>query len=89
MWNGRQHALAPRDGVCTWRDGRSTHRSRRGQVTRKSLSSRQKYSVTANVCMCHTQLNLDEQMAEQLEGVGGAEQRRARAYVIDRCGPPT
>lgn len=36
-----------------------------------------------------SRLNLDEQTAEQLEGVGGAEQRRARAYVIDRCGPPT
>jgi len=36
-----------------------------------------------------SRLNLDEQTAEQLEGVGGVEQRRARAYVIDRCGPPT
>jgi 26S proteasome non-ATPase regulatory subunit 10 len=36
-----------------------------------------------------SRLNLDEQTAEQVEGVGGAEQRRARAYVIDRCGPPT
>ncbi|KAI0295919.1 ankyrin repeat-containing domain protein [Multifurca ochricompacta] len=35
-----------------------------------------------------SRLNLDEQTAEQLEGVGGVEQRRARAYVIDRCGPP-
>ena len=39
--------------------------------------------------MCHAQLNLDEELAEQLEGVGGVEQRRARAYVIDRCGPPS
>ena len=39
--------------------------------------------------MCHAQLNLDEQTAEQLDGVGGVEQRRARAYVVDRCGPPT
>ncbi|KAH9997168.1 ankyrin [Russula compacta] len=36
-----------------------------------------------------SRLNLDEQTAEQLEGVGGVEQRRARAYVIDRCGPQT
>jgi len=34
-----------------------------------------------------SRLNLDEQTAEQLDGVGGVEQRRARAYVIDRCGP--
>jgi 26S proteasome non-ATPase regulatory subunit 10 len=44
--------------------------------------------LCAYVCVT-LQLNLDEQTAEQLEGVGGAEQRRARAYVIDRCGPPT
>ena len=31
---------------------------------------------------------MDEQTAEELDGVGGVEQRRARAYVIDRCGPP-
>ena len=31
---------------------------------------------------------MDEQTAEQLDGVDGVEQRRARAYVIDRCGPP-
>lgn len=43
----------------------------------------------ANMRMHVSQLNLDEQTAEQLEGVGGVEQRRARAYVIDRCGPPT
>jgi len=36
-----------------------------------------------------SRLNLDEQTAEQVEGVGGAEQRRACAYVIDRCGPAT
>jgi len=34
-----------------------------------------------------SRVNLDEQTAEQLDGVGGVEQRRARAYVIDRCGP--
>ena len=25
-WDGRQHALAPRHGVRTWRNGRSAHR---------------------------------------------------------------
>ncbi|KAI0048839.1 hypothetical protein FA95DRAFT_1557595 [Auriscalpium vulgare] len=30
--------------------------------------------------------DLDEKTAEELEGVGGAEQRRARTYVVDRCG---
>jgi len=35
-----------------------------------------------------SRVNTDEQTAEQLDGVGGVEQRRARAYVIDRCGPP-
>jgi len=35
-----------------------------------------------------SRVNLEDQTAEQLDGVGGVEQRRARAYVIDRCGPP-
>ncbi|PIL35631.1 transporter [Ganoderma sinense ZZ0214-1] len=30
--------------------------------------------------------NLDGEMPEDLEGVGGQEQRRAKAYVIERCG---
>ncbi|CCM04321.1 uncharacterized protein FIBRA_06492 [Fibroporia radiculosa] len=30
--------------------------------------------------------NLDGEMPEDLEGVGGQEQRRAKAYVNDRCG---
>ncbi|KAI0063084.1 putative proteolysis and peptidolysis-related protein [Artomyces pyxidatus] len=33
-----------------------------------------------------SRVNLDEQTPEEVEGVGGAEQRRARAYVVDRCG---
>ncbi|PCH42363.1 ankyrin [Wolfiporia cocos MD-104 SS10] len=33
-----------------------------------------------------TRENLDGEMPEDLEGVGGQEQRRARAYVIERCG---
>ncbi|KAI0806152.1 ankyrin repeat-containing domain protein [Irpex lacteus] len=32
--------------------------------------------------------NLDGEIAEALEGVGGQEQKRARAYVIERCGQP-
>ncbi|KAI0926197.1 hypothetical protein AcW1_010362 [Taiwanofungus camphoratus] len=33
-----------------------------------------------------TRENLDEEMPEDLEGVGGQEQRRAKAYVAERCG---
>ncbi|KAF7796028.1 hypothetical protein EIP86_007197 [Pleurotus ostreatoroseus] len=33
-----------------------------------------------------TRDNLDGETPEGLEGVGGQEQRRARAYVIERCG---
>jgi len=32
--------------------------------------------------------NSDGETPEQLEGVGGQEQRRVREYVRDRCGPP-
>ncbi|KAI0316730.1 hypothetical protein OF83DRAFT_221047 [Amylostereum chailletii] len=32
--------------------------------------------------------NIEEQTPEELEGVGGQEQKRARAYVVDRCGKP-
>lgn len=32
--------------------------------------------------------NLDGEAPEDLEGVGGQEQKRARAYVIERCGKP-
>ncbi|KAI0703763.1 hypothetical protein BC835DRAFT_902951 [Cytidiella melzeri] len=35
-----------------------------------------------------TRENLDGETPENLGGVGGQEQRRARAHVIDRCGPP-
>ncbi|KAH7098712.1 ankyrin repeat-containing domain protein [Auriculariales sp. MPI-PUGE-AT-0066] len=34
-----------------------------------------------------SRVNLDDQMPEQLEGVGGQEQRRVRIYIVDRCGP--
>ncbi|KAI0833419.1 ankyrin repeat-containing domain protein [Trametes gibbosa] len=30
--------------------------------------------------------NVDGEMPEDMEGVGGQEQRRARAYVVERCG---
>lgn len=33
-----------------------------------------------------TRENLDSEMPEDLDGVGGQEQRRAKAYVIGRCG---
>ncbi|KAH8100790.1 ankyrin repeat-containing domain protein, partial [Cristinia sonorae] len=33
--------------------------------------------------------NLDGQTPEDVEGVGGQEQRRAKAYVIERCGKPS
>ena len=33
------------------------------------------------------QENLDGETPEALEGVGGQEQRRAKAYVVERCGP--
>ncbi|KAK7690952.1 hypothetical protein QCA50_006055 [Cerrena zonata] len=32
--------------------------------------------------------NVDGEAPEDLEGVGGQEQRRAKQYVIDRCGKP-
>ncbi|EIM88339.1 ankyrin, partial [Stereum hirsutum FP-91666 SS1] len=32
--------------------------------------------------------NLDEQTPEELEGVGGQEQKRARDYLASRCGKP-
>jgi len=35
-----------------------------------------------------TRVNLEEQTAEELEGVGGQEQKRARSHVIDHCGKP-
>lgn len=35
-----------------------------------------------------SQENLDSQTPEDVEGVGGQEQRRAKAYVIERCGKP-
>ncbi|KAJ7056774.1 ankyrin repeat-containing domain protein, partial [Mycena amicta] len=34
-----------------------------------------------------TRTNLDGEMPEDVPGVGGTEQRRAKAYVIDACGP--
>ncbi|GJE85550.1 ANK-REP-REGION domain-containing protein [Phanerochaete sordida] len=35
-----------------------------------------------------TRENLDGETPEGLEGVGGQEQRRAKAYVVERCGEP-
>lgn len=33
-------------------------------------------------------LNLDQEAPEDVQGVGGGEQKRAKQYVIDRCGKP-
>ncbi|KAF9790637.1 ankyrin repeat-containing domain protein [Thelephora terrestris] len=33
--------------------------------------------------------NLDNEIPEQVTGVGGQEQKRAREYVVSRCGVPT
>ncbi|KAI0076177.1 ankyrin, partial [Panus rudis PR-1116 ss-1] len=35
-----------------------------------------------------TRENIDGQTPEEVEGVGGQEQKRARQYVIERCGKP-
>ena len=35
------------------------------------------------------QVNLENETPEQVVGVDGQEQKRAREYVISRCGPPT
>ena len=35
------------------------------------------------------QENLESETPEQVAGVGGQEQKRAKEYVISRCGPPT
>ena len=38
--------------------------------------------------MFDDQTNLDDVIPENVDGVGGEEQRRARQYVIDHCGLP-
>jgi len=35
-----------------------------------------------------SRLNQDQQAPEDVEGVGGLEQRRAKQYVVERCGQP-
>ncbi|KZT20488.1 ankyrin [Neolentinus lepideus HHB14362 ss-1] len=32
-------------------------------------------------------VNLEDQIPEQVDGVGGQEQKRVRQYVVERCGP--
>jgi len=32
--------------------------------------------------------NLDEETPEDMRGVGGVEQARAKQYIIERCGKP-
>jgi len=34
------------------------------------------------------QANVEDTTPENVDGVGGEEQRRVKLYVIDRCGPP-
>lgn len=34
------------------------------------------------------QTNEDGLEPEQMEGVGGVEQKRLRDYIVQRCGPP-
>ncbi|KAG8742053.1 hypothetical protein FRC10_002079 [Ceratobasidium sp. 414] len=34
-----------------------------------------------------SRLNADGQAPEEIEGVGGQEQKRAREYIVQRCGP--
>ncbi|KAG8212952.1 hypothetical protein J3R82DRAFT_11318 [Butyriboletus roseoflavus] len=34
------------------------------------------------------QTNVEDITPENVDGVGGEEQRRVRAYVVDRCGLP-
>ncbi|CAE7211543.1 unnamed protein product, partial [Rhizoctonia solani] len=34
-----------------------------------------------------SRMNADGQTPEEMDGVGGQEQKRAREYVIQRCGP--
>jgi len=35
-----------------------------------------------------TRMNQDQETPEDMPGVGGVEQTRARKYVIERCGKP-
>ncbi|KAF8645847.1 hypothetical protein AX16_007505 [Volvariella volvacea WC 439] len=44
--------------------------------------------VLINAGADRTRTNLDDQTPEELEGVGGIEQKRARQHVIDSCGKP-
>jgi len=37
---------------------------------------------------CKMQTNQDEETPEEMQGVGGVEQTRAKQYVIERCGKP-
>lgn len=35
-----------------------------------------------------SRLNQEQETPEDVPGVGGIEQRRAKAYIIERCGSP-
>lgn len=45
-------------------------------------------SLSDTLLYVYLQTNVDGETPEQLEGVGGQEQRRAKEYVRDSCGPP-
>jgi 26S proteasome non-ATPase regulatory subunit 10 len=36
---------------------------------------------------CRLQPNVDGQVAEEIEGVGGEEQKRVRQFVVSKVGP--
>ena len=38
------------------------------------------------VLIKQTQMNQEQETPEEMQGVGGVEQTRARQYVIERCG---
>jgi 26S proteasome non-ATPase regulatory subunit 10 len=35
---------------------------------------------------CETQMNQEQETPEDMQGVGGVEQTRAKQYIIERCG---
>jgi 26S proteasome non-ATPase regulatory subunit 10 len=41
-----------------------------------------------SVLTANPQMNQDQETPEDMQGVGGVEQTRAKQYVIERCGKP-
>jgi hypothetical protein len=81
----RQHTASSRYGVGVCRSCGITDRGRCRSLEGK-FASYARSSLTQIFLEC-AQENLDQETAEQMEGVGGQEQKRARAYVVERCGP--